>query len=56
LLDFTDNTHHVIAIHGIEPHVTVFDKSTRKVGTFAREEFNYDPTGDVYIQRYARFR
>jgi transposase len=35
--------------HGIEPHVTVFDKSARKDGTFAREHFNYDPAGDVYI-------
>ena len=34
--------------HGIEPHVTVFDKSARKDGTFAREDFNYDPAGDVY--------
>ena len=29
--------------------VTVFDKSARKDGTFAREDFNYDPVGDVYI-------
>src|ERR1700761_1632747 len=35
--------------HGIEPHVTVFDKSVRKDGTFAREDFNYDPAGDVYL-------
>ena len=35
--------------HGIEPHVTVFDKSARKDGTFAREDFSYDPAGDVYI-------
>jgi transposase len=35
--------------HGIEPHVTVFDKSARKDGTFAREHFNYDPASDVYI-------
>jgi transposase len=34
---------------GIEPHVTVFDKSARKDGTFSREDFNYDPTGDVYV-------
>jgi hypothetical protein len=30
-------------------HVTVFDKSARKDGTFAREDFNYDPAGNVYI-------
>jgi transposase len=35
--------------HGIEPHVTVFDKSTRKDGTFSREDFRYDPAGDVYL-------
>ena len=28
--------------HGIEPHVTVFDKSTRQDGTFSREDFTYD--------------
>ena len=34
--------------HGIEPHVTVFDKSTRQDGTFSRDDFTYDPAGDVY--------
>jgi len=34
---------------GIEPHVTVFDKSARKDGTFSRENFSYDQTNDVYI-------
>jgi Transposase DDE domain len=34
---------------GIEPHVTVFDKSARKDGTFSREDFNYDQANDVYI-------
>ena len=34
---------------GIEPHVTVFDKSARKDGTFSREDFSYDQTNDVYI-------
>jgi hypothetical protein len=34
---------------GIEPHVTVFDKSARNDGTFVLEDFNYDPAGDVYI-------
>jgi len=29
--------------HGIEPHVTVFDKSGRTDGTFSREDFSYDP-------------
>lgn len=27
---------------GIEPHVTVFDKSTRQDGTFSRDDFTYD--------------
>ena len=34
--------------HGIEPHVTVFDKSARTDGTFSREDFTYDHAGDVY--------
>jgi transposase len=34
--------------HGIEPHVTVFDKSVRKDGTFSRDDFTYDHVGDVY--------
>jgi len=35
--------------HGIEPHVTVFDKSARKDATFSRQDFTYDHAGDVYI-------
>jgi len=35
--------------HGIEPHVTVFDKSTRQDGTFSRDDFIYDHTGDAYV-------
>src|SRR3981081_2412786 len=31
--------------HGIEPHVTVFDKSARADGTFSRDDFTYDPAG-----------
>jgi len=34
---------------GIEPHITVFDKSARKDGTFSREDFTYDYEGDVYL-------
>lgn len=34
--------------HGIEPHVTVFDKSTRTDGKFSRDDFTYDHGGDVY--------
>ena len=34
--------------HGIEPHVTVFDKSARTDGTFSREAFTYDHANDVY--------
>jgi transposase len=33
----------------IEPHVTVLDKSTRRDGTFSREDFHYDAEHDVYI-------
>src|SRR5580692_11278869 len=47
--------------HGIEPHVTVFDKSTRQDGTFSREDFTYDHASDTYrcpagktLQHYRR--
>jgi transposase len=33
---------------GIEPHITVFDKSARRDGTFSREDFTYDHEDDVY--------
>ena len=33
--------------HGIEPHISVFDKSTRTDGTFSRADFTYDQPGDV---------
>jgi transposase len=35
--------------HGIEPHVTVFDKSARKDGTFSRNDFTYDHKRDIYL-------
>src|SRR3974390_1772942 len=35
--------------HGIEPHVTVFDKSERQDGTFSRHDFTYDHASDVYV-------
>jgi hypothetical protein len=35
--------------HGIEPHVTVFDKSGRQDGTSSRDDFNYDHASDVYV-------
>jgi transposase len=35
--------------HGIEPHVTVFDKSARKDGTFSREDFAYDRKKNAYV-------
>jgi len=34
---------------GIEPHISVFDKSARKDGTFSREDFTYDHEGDAYF-------
>lgn len=34
---------------GIEPHVSVFDKSKRRDGTFSRDDFTYDHEGDVYF-------
>jgi len=33
----------------IEPHIPVFDKSARKDGTFARDDFTYDEANDRYI-------
>jgi hypothetical protein len=33
----------------IDPHVPVWDKSTRKDGTFSRAEFLYDQERDLYI-------
>ena len=32
----------------IAPHIRVFDKSRREDGTFSREDFAYDPAGDLY--------
>jgi transposase len=34
---------------GIEPHVTVFDKSARSDGTFSRDDFTYDRARDIYV-------
>jgi hypothetical protein len=34
---------------GIEPHVSVFDKSARTDGTFSREDVTSDHAGDVYF-------
>ncbi len=34
---------------GIEPHIPVFDKSTRKDGTFSRSNFTYDHDRDLYV-------
>ena len=33
---------------GIEPHIPVFDKSSRDDGTFSRADFTYDPETDAY--------
>ena len=35
--------------HGIEPHVTAFDKSARRDGTFSRDDFAYDHARDLYL-------
>jgi transposase len=39
----------LVSERSIEPHVTVFDKSARKDGTFSREDFRYDHDHDVYL-------
>ena len=49
---------------GIEPHVTVFDKSERDDGIFSRSDFTYDlerdvytcPAGKVLRSRWRRFK
>jgi transposase len=33
---------------GIEPHIPVFDHSTREDGTFSRSDFTYDHAADAY--------
>jgi hypothetical protein len=35
--------------YGIEPHVTVFDKSARSDGTFSRDDFTYDHDRDIHV-------
>jgi transposase len=39
----------LVSERSIEPHVTVFDKSTRNDGSFSREDFRYDAERDVYL-------
>ncbi len=40
----------LVAEHGIEPHVTVFDKSARNDDdTFSRDDFTYDHERDIYL-------
>ena len=34
---------------GIEPHIPVFYKSTRRDGTFSRSDFTYDRDRDLYV-------
>ena len=34
---------------GIEPHIPVFDKSTRKDGTFRRSDFTHDHERNLYV-------
>jgi hypothetical protein len=38
---------------GIEPRIPVFEKSTRKDGTFSRSDFTYDHQGDFYTSTSA---
>ena len=42
---------------GIDPHIPVWDKSTRKDGTFSRADFDYDPErGTVHSDDTLRYR
>jgi len=38
----------LVETKGIAPHIPVNDKSKRDDGTFSRNDFQYDPTGDLY--------
>ena len=38
----------LVCEQGIEPHISVFDKSARTAGTFSRADFTYDQPSDVY--------
>ncbi len=40
--------------HGIEPHISVFDKSTRTDGTFSRADFTYDQRATSTAARRAK--
>ena len=40
---------------GIDPHVPVWDKSTRKDGTFSRADFTYDRERDLYTCPTGKF-
>ncbi|HEX8813001.1 MAG TPA: IS1182 family transposase [Terracidiphilus sp.] len=44
-----DNLAWLVHERGIEPHMPVFDKSSRSDGTFSRSEFTYDHKRDLYI-------
>jgi transposase len=39
----------LVGEHGIQPHVTVFDKSARNDGTFSCEDFTYNREHNVYF-------
>lgn len=45
----------------IAPHIRVVDRSKREDGTFSRDDFTYEPEGDLYrcparqeLKRYRR--
>ena len=38
----------LVHAQGVEPHIPVWDKSTREDGTFSRSDFAYDHTADAY--------
>lgn len=43
-----ESLHEIVDIRGIEPHVSVWEKSSRTDGTYSREAFQYDSEADQY--------
>ena len=40
-------------VHGIEPHIPVYDKSQRSDGTFSRDDFSYDEMGEQHLDLFS---
>ena len=49
LRGWAENLAWLVENRGIEPHIPVFDKSTRRDGTFERDDFAFDHADDRYV-------